>query len=285
MEDPKKLDSKPIEGEAKPEEKKETLGDMIGGEKSANNINEIKGSEEKPASEKPEEKKPESLEGEKPGEDSTKKDGEDGKGEKLVWDKFKTIDDAKHSYDEAQRKITEQGQELSETNKFLEKLDVVLTENPDIAETLKKALANIGKKAEEKPEAKETEKEVDIDSAVEKAIEKKEALKKTKEELDKWFNDHPDIKENDGKLGHEILDEIETEGYPFTVKTLQTVYDAKTKESAIDKAKKKDLEEIAEADADEGTKVLKGGAGAGKKPKEGTVFGDLVGGSRNVNKI
>lgn len=280
-------DPKPNEvvEEKKPEEEKETLSDVLGGGQSANKVEEQKGSA-KPEAEKPkageepkEEKKPEDN-----SESDNEKKGEEGKD--LFWGKFKDEPTARKSYEEAQNKITEQGQELSEikkekeeSDKLLATLDGVLESNPDIAEAIKKALAGKGK--EEKPEAKEE----NVEETVEKILERKEAAKQTKIAIDKWFEDHPDVKEEEGKLGHAILDEIDKEGYPLTVKTLQTVYDSMTKNTAIDKAKKDALKEIGDGDIENGSKVVKEGAGAGKKPKEGTSLNDLIGGVGNANRI
>ena len=288
----KEEEKKPEEtpGEKKETEKKETFNDLLGGEQSANKIH--KGSaEKKPEAEKPkeeseskevkkDEKKPEDN-----SDDANKKKAEEGKD--LFWGKFKDEEAAKSSYDEAQKKITTQGQELSELRSAKEEADNLLTtlngvleSNPEIAESIKAALAK--KNPEKKPEAKE---EVDVEETVEKVLQKKEAADQQKKAFDKWFNDHPDVKEEDGKLGHAILDEIEKENYPLTVKTLQTIYDAMTKGPAIDKAKKEALKELAEGDLEEGTKVAKDGSSHGKKPKEGTSFNDLLGGGGNANRI
>ena len=290
-------DSKPeeIEEEKKPEkekpdEKKETLNDLLGGEQSVNKID--KGSaEKKPEAEKPKaDSEPEKVEKEeKPEEgkpdETTKKKAEDGKD--LFWGKFKDEETAKSSYDEAQKKITTQGQEMAElrsakeeSDNLLTTLNDVLESNPEIAEAIKAAIAK--KNPEKKPEAKEA---VDVEETVEKVLEKKEAAKKQKADFDKWFEDHPDVKEEDGKLGHAILDEIEKENYPVTVKSLQTIYDAMTKNTAVDKAKKEALKEIADADLEEGAKVAKDGLSNGKKPKEGTSLNDLLGGGANANRI
>jgi hypothetical protein len=287
-EEVKEEEKKPEEtpGEKKETEKKETLNDLLGGEQSANKIHkgsaEKKPEAEKPkaGSESPEEKKPEDNP-----DDADKKKAEEGKG--LFWGKFKDEETAKSSYDEAQKKITTQGQEMSELRSTKEEADnllitlnEVLESNPEIAEAIKTAIAK--KNPEKKPEAKE---DINVEETVEKVLQKKEAAEQQKKSFDKWFEDHPDVKEEDGKLGHAILDEIEKENYPLTVKSLQTIYDAMTRGSAIDKAKKDALKELAEGDLEEGTKVAKDGSSHGKKPKEGTSLNDLLGGGGNANRI
>jgi len=286
----KKPDLTPEEIEAakKPEEeeKPDALADLLGGKQSANDVKELKGSA-KPEAEKPEAGK-EPKEEEKPEDNSNPDDKKKGEDEKdLFWGKFKDEEAAKSSYDEAQKKITIQGQELSEakaqkeeSDKLLATLDSVLESHPEIAEAIKVALSGKGK--EEKPKTEEKE---NVEETVEKVLEKKEAAKKTKEAIDKWFEDHPDVKEEEGKLGHKILDRIEEEGLPISVKTLQTVYDAETKNSEIEKVKKGNMKEIAKEDLDNGSKIVKEVAGAGKKPKEGDAFSDLIGGRGNVNRL
>jgi hypothetical protein len=191
-------------------------------------------------------------------------EGKEPEGDKSFWGKFKSEDDAKRSYDEAQTKIIEQGRELNElkashgkSEQFLSVLDKALVKQPQLAEQLKAALAEAMKASEAEPE----DTTPDIDALLDKKLEERETKAKAKAEIDTWIADHADFK--DPEVGHKILDIIESEKLPFNARTLQLVYDSITK----DKQKKKAA-----------------AAAKGRTPKE-NPFEDLVGGSINPNRV
>lgn len=275
---------------SEPQNKEGNFDDMVGKEQP---VNKIDGSPAKPAEEEPQKPGPE---GKKPeGEPAAPSGEKKGEGEKLFWDKFKSEDEAKHSYDEAQTKITEQGQEMSklktaseENEKFLSSLDKALAKNPELANQLKAALAEVVKASKGSEEGGE---ETDLDTLIDKKFEEREVRAKTKAEIDAWFEKHPEVNESNAELGHKILDMIEKEKLPFSAKTLQLVYDALTKETSVEQAKKKAAdealkkEEVAELDREEASAVGGGSPQAkGKVPQE-NPFDDLVGESVNPNKV
>lgn len=208
-------------------------------------------------------------------------------GDKSFWGKFKSEDDAKRSYDEAQTKIIEQGKEINDlkssaekNDQFLAVLDKALASKPELAEQLKAALAEAIKAG--KPEQKG---EQDIEALLDKKLEERETKAKTKSEIDKWIADHEDFK--DPEIGHKVLDIIEKEKLPFNARTLQLTYDSVTKEGqakkAADEALKK--EEVKNLERENASGVGGGTpATKGNTPEE-NPFDDLVGGSINPNKV
>lgn len=223
------------------------------------------------------------------------KDNKNEEGDELFWGKFKTDEDAKKAYTNAERKITEQAEELSEikesvksTESFLEVLNKAIESNPELHKQLE---AEISKVVNGNP----SEVKVDnIDDLIEKKLEQREKqraeVQAKEEEVQKivnFFKEHPDTTENDEKLGNEILDYIEEKNLPYTLDTVELVYtkmtqDVKTKE-AVDKelnAKKvKDLER------ESATSVGKDGSGGGVKPKTKSSLSDLIGGFTDPNAL
>ncbi len=219
---------------------------------------------------------------------------EEGKNE-LFWGKFKTDEDARTAYTNAERKITDQARELNEireytksTESFLEVLNKAIESNPELHKQLE---AEISKVVNGNP----SEAKVDnIDDLIEKKLEQREKqraeVQAKEEEVQKivnFFKEHPDTTENDEKLGNEILDYIEEKNLPYTLDTVELVYtkmtqDVKTKE-AVDKelnAKKvKDLERL------NATSVGKGENGGGEKPKVKSSLSDLIGDFQNPNSL
>lgn len=276
------VEQKPAGSE--PQNKEGNFDEFVGKEQP---VNKIEGSPAQPAEEQPpkpgaEEKKPEAQ----PAADSGEKKGE---GEPSSG-KFKTLDAAAKAHSELEKKLGEQGKELGElratkeeNQKFLSVLDKALAKSPELAEQLKTALAEVVK-AQPEDEDKE---DGDLDKLIDKKLEERETKVKTKAEIDKWFEDHPDANENNGELGHKILDVIEKDGLPFNAKTLQLVYDALTKEGAAKKAAEAALkkEEIANLDREEGSAVGGGTPAAKGKVPQGNPFDELVGSSVNPNKL
>lgn len=227
--------------------------------------------------------------GDTPSDKSASPDGKDKKpdGEKTFWGKFKSEDDAKHSYDEAQTKIIDQGKEINDlktagekNQQFFSLLDKVLVKNPQMAEQLKAGLAEAMKAGDEEPEDKP-----DIEAILDKKLEERETKAKTKTEIDKWIADHEDFKE--AEIGHKVLDLIEKEKLPFNARTLQIAYDSITKDSQAKKAadealKKEDVKNLERENAS----GVGGGAPASKgKTDEESPFDDLVGESINPNRV
>lgn len=277
-------------------EPKETFEDLVGKEQSANKVADT------PEEGEQSDKKPD-AEGEKPKEESgatsgeeegspegeTPKEGEEPEGE-LFWDKFKTEDDAKKSYDEAQGKIIEQGKELNqlkeksqENENFLNTLDKALLKNPELADQIKSAIAGEMKGGEgEEPEEGAQE---DLDSKIDKKLEERENRAKIKKDRDEWIKNHPDFKSPE--MGHKVLDLLEAEGLPFTAKTLDIAYNYVTKDQQVKKAKDEAVkkEEVADLEREEASAVGGGEPSPkGKTPKE-NPFDDLVGESINPNKV
>lgn len=224
-----------------------------------------------------------------PNDKSESPEGKDKKseGDKTFWGKFKSEDDAKRSYDEAQTKIIDQGKEINDlktgtekNQQFLSVLDKALTKNPQLAEQLKASLAEAMKASDAEPED-----QPDIDTLLDKKLEERETKAKTKTEIDKWISEHEDFKTPD--IGHQVLDLIEKEKLPFNARTLQLAYDSITKDSqtkkAADEALKK--EEVKNLERENASGVGGGSpATKGQTPKD-DPFEDLVGGSINPNRV
>jgi len=233
--------------------------------------------------------KPKDQSGETPADKGGSPDGNDKKpdGEKTFWGKFKSEDDARRSYDEAQTKIIEQGKEINDlkaagekNQQFLTVLEKALVKNPQLAEQLKASIAEAIKAGDAEPED-----EPDIDALLDKKLEERETKAKTKAEIDKWIADHEDFKTPE--IGHQVLDLIEKEKLPFNARTLQLAYDSVTKDSqakkAADEALKK--EEVKNLERENASGVGGGQpATKGNTPEE-NPFDDLVGESINPNRV
>ena len=227
--------------------------------------------------------------GDTPSDKDGSPDGKDKKpdGDKTFWGKFKSEDDAKRSYDEAQTKIIDQGKEINDlkadaekTQQFLSVLDKALVKNPQLAEQLKASLAEAMKASDAEPEDKP-----DIDALLDKKLEERDTKAKTKAEIDKWIADHEDFKE--AEIGHKVLDLIEKEKLPFNARTLQIAYDSVTKDATAKKAadealKKEDVKNLERENAS----GVGGGQPANKgKTDEESPFDELVGASINPNRV
>ncbi len=246
-----------------------------------------------PSGEQPEKKpdapaKPEDQSGVKPNDKSESPEGKQPEGDKSFWGKFKSEDDARRSYDEAQTKIIEQGKEVNDlkaasekNDQFLSILDKALVKQPQLAEQLKAALAEAMKASDAEP-AKD---EPDIEAILDKKLEERETKAKTKAEIDKWIGEHEDFKEPE--VGHKILDIIEKEKLPFNARTLQLAYDSITKDSqakkAADEALKK--EEVKNLERENASGVGGGSPATKGNTPQGSPFDDLVGSSINPNKV
>src|SRR3989344_4948145 len=205
------MDNKNNSG-ADPNAKPETpsFDDAVGKEQPVNSVPSGTPSGDQP-DKKPDAKgdKPEDQSGVKPNDKSESPEGKQPEGDKSFWGKFKSEEDAKHSYDEAQTKIIEQGKELNElktasekNDQFLSVLDKALVKQPQLAEQLKAALAEAMKASDAEPKD-----EPDIEAILDKKLEERETKAKTKAEIDKWIGEHEDFKEPE--LGHQVLDIIE----------------------------------------------------------------------------
>jgi len=281
---------KPNNSGADPNAKPETpsFDDAVGKEQPVNSVPSGTPSGEQP-DKKPDAEggKPEDQSGVKPNDKSGNPEGKQPEGDKTFWGKFKSEDDAKRSYDEAQTKIIDQGKEINDlktgtekNQQFLSVLDKALTKNPQLAEQLKASLAEAMKASDAEPED-----QPDIDTLLDKKLEERETKAKTKTEIDKWISEHEDFKTPD--IGHQVLDLIEKEKLPFNARTLQLAYDSVTKDSqtkkAADEALKK--EEVKNLERENASGVGGGTSAAkGQTPKE-NPFEDLVGGSINPNKV
>lgn len=233
--------------------------------------------------------KPADQSGGTPNDKGGSPEGKDKKpeGDKTFWGKFKSEDDAKHSYDEAQTKIIEQGKEINDlktatekNDQFLSILDKALVKNPQLAEQLKASLAEAMKASDAEP--KDTP---DIEAILDKKLEERETKAKTKAEIDKWIGEHEDFKEPE--IGHQVLDIIEKEKLPFNARTLQLAYDSITKDSQVKKAADEALkkEEVKNLERENASGVGGGTpATKGDTPQE-SPFDDLVGSSINPNKV
>ena len=233
--------------------------------------------------------KPEDQSGVTPNDKSESPEGKDKKpeGETSFWGKFKSEEDAKHSYDEAQTKIIEQGKEVNDlkaasekNDQFLSVLDKALVKQPQLAEQLKVALAEAMKASDA-----EQEDTPDIEAILDKKLEERETKAKTKAEIDKWIGEHEDFK--DPQVGHQVLDIIEKEKLPFNARTLQLAYDSITKDSqakkAADEALKK--EEVKNLERENASGVGGGSPATKGNTPQDSPFDDLVGSSINPNKV
>jgi len=107
------MDNKNNSG-ADPNAKPETpsFDDAVGKEQPANPIPSGTPSGDQPDKKPDATVKPEDQSGVKPNDKSESPEGKQPEGDKSFWGKFKSEDDAKRSYDEAQTKILEQGKEV-----------------------------------------------------------------------------------------------------------------------------------------------------------------------------
>jgi len=277
---------KPNESGAEPNTP--SFDDAVGKEQPVNSIPSGTSKEEQP-DKKPDASKPEDQSGGTPADKGGSPEDKDKKpeGDKTFWGKFKSEDDAKRSYDEAQTKIIDQGKEIndlktaSEKNQqFLSVLDKALVKNPQLAEQLKASIAEAMKASDAEPED-----QPDIDTLLDKKLEERETKAKTKAEIDKWIEDHEDFRTPE--IGHQILDLIEKEKLPFNARTLQLAYDSVTKDSqtkkAADEALKK--EEVKNLERENASGVGGGQPAAKGKTDQENPFDDLVGESINPNKV
>jgi hypothetical protein len=277
---------KPNESGAEPNTP--SFDDAVGKEQPVNSIPSGTSKEEQP-DKKPDASKPEDQSGGTPADKGESPEGKDKKpeGDKTFWGKFKSEDDAKRSYDEAQTKIIDQGKEIndlktaSEKNQqFLSILDKALVKNPQLAEQLKASIAEAMKASDAEPED-----QPDIDTLLDKKLEERETKAKTKAEIDKWIEDHEDFRTPE--IGHQVLDLIEKEKLPFNARTLQLAYDSVTKDSqakkAADEALKK--EEVKNLERENASGVGGGQPAAKGKTDQENPFDDLVGESINPNKV
>jgi len=224
------------------------------------------------------------------------KDNKNEEGEKeLFWGKFKTDEDAKKAYTNAERKITEQAEELSEikesvksTESFLEVLNKVIESNPELHKQLEVEIKKVveGNPSEEKVD--------DIDVLIERKLEQRERqraeIQSKEQEVQKiveFFKTHPDTTENDEKLGNEILDYIEREKLPYNLNTVKLVYDSMTKDIKTKEAVDKELntKKIKDLERESATSVGKDGSGGGVKPKTKSSLSDLIGGFTDPNAL
>lgn len=224
------------------------------------------------------------------------KDNKNEEGEKeLFWGKFKTDEDARKAYTNAERKITEQAEELNQirestksTESFLEVLNKAIESNPELHKQLEVEIKKVveGNPSEEKVD--------DIDVLIERKLEQRERqraeIQAKEEEVQKivsFFKEHPDTTENDEKLGNEILDYIEEKNLPYTLDTVELVYtkmtqDVKTKEIVDKELKAKKVKDLERESA---TSVGKDGSGGGEKPKVKSSLSDLIGDFQNPNSL
>lgn len=283
------MDNKNNSG-ADPNAKPETpsFDDAVGKEQPVNSVPSGTPSGDQP-DKKPDAKgdKPEDQSGVKPNDKSESPEGKQPEGDKSFWGKFKSEDDAKHSYDEAQTKIIEQGKELNElktarekNDQFLSILDKALVKQPQLAEQLKAALAEAMKASDAEPKD-----EPDIEAILDKKLEERETKAKTKAEIDKWIGEHEDFK--DQEIGHKVLDIIEKEKLPFNARTLQLAYDSITKDSqakkVADEALKK--EEVKNLERENASGVGGGSPATKGNTPQDNPFDALVGESINPNKV
>ena len=224
------------------------------------------------------------------------KDNKNEEGEKeLFWGKFKTDEDAKKAYTNAERKITEQAEELNQirestksTESFLEVLNKAIESNPELHKQLEVEIKKVveGNPIEEKVD--------DIDVLIERKLEQREKQKaevQSKEEevqkIVEFFKTHPDTTENDEKLGNDILDYIEREKLPYNLNTVKLVYDSMTKDVKTKEAVDKELntKKIKDLERESATSVGKDGSGGGVKPKTKSSLSDLIGGFTDPNAL
>ena len=223
------------------------------------------------------------------------KDNKNEEGDELFWGKFKTDEDARKAYTNAERKITEQAEELNQirestksTESFLEVLNKAIESNPELHKQLEIAIKKVveGNPSEEKVD--------DIDVLIERKLEQREKQKAEvqakEEEVQKivsFFKTHPDTTENDEKLGNDILDYIEREKLPYNLNTVKLVYDSMTKDVKTKEAVDKELntKKIKDLERESATSVGKDGSGGGVKPKTKSSLSDLIGGFTDPNAL
>lgn len=224
------------------------------------------------------------------------KDNKNEEGEKeLFWGKFKTDEDAKKAYANAERKITEQAEELSEikesaksTESFLEVLNKAIESNPELHKQLEVEIKKVveGNPSEEKVD--------DIDVLIERKLEQREKQKaevQSKEQevqkIVEFFKTHPDTTENDEKLGSDILDYIEREKLPYNLNTVKLVYDSMTKDIKTKEAVDKELntKKVKDLERESATSIGRNGSGGGVKPKTKSSLSDLIGGFTDPNAL
>lgn len=223
------------------------------------------------------------------------KDNKNEEGDELFWGKFKTDEDAKKAYTNAERKITEQAEELSEikesvksTESFLEVLNKAIESNPELHKQLETAIKKVveGNPSEEKVD--------DIDVLIERKLEQREKQKaevQSKEEevqkIVEFFKTHPDTTENDEKLGNDILDYIEREKLPYNLNTVKLVYDSMTKDIKTKEAVDKELntKKVKDLERESATSIGRNGSGGGVKPKTKSSLSDLIGGFTDPNAL
>jgi hypothetical protein len=266
-----------------------SFDDTVGKEQPVNAVPSGTPSGDQPDKNKPDAKgeQPKDQSGVTPADKGESPEGKQPEGDKSFWGKFKSEEDAKHSYDEAQTKIIEQGKEINDlktntekNDQFLSILDKALVKNPQLAEQLKASLAEAMKASDAEPKD-----EPDIEAILDKKLEERETKAKTKAEIDKWIGEHEDFKEPE--LGHQVLDIIEKEKLPFNARTLQLAYDSITKDSQAKKAAEDALkkEEVKNLERENASGVGGGTPTAkGQTPKD-NPFDDLVGESINPNKV
>lgn len=223
------------------------------------------------------------------------KDNKNEEGDELFWGKFKTDEDARKAYTNAERKITEQAEELSEikesvksTESFLEVLNKAIESNPELHKQLETAIKKVveGNPSEEKVD--------DIDVLIERKLEQREKQKaeiQAKEEevqkIVEFFKTHPDTTENDEKLGNDILDYIEREKLPYNLNTVKLVYDSMTKDIKTKEAVDKELntKKVKDLERESATSIGRNGSGGGVKPKTKSSLSDLIGGFTDPNAL
>lgn len=223
------------------------------------------------------------------------KDNKNEEGDELFWGKFKTDEDAKKAYTNAERKITEQAEELSEikesvksTESFLEVLNKAIESNPELHKQLEVEIKKVveGNPSEEKVD--------DIDVLIERKLEQRERqraeIQSKEQEVQKiveFFKTHPDTTENDEKLGNDILDYIEREKLPYNLNTVKLVYDSMTKDIKTKEAVDKELntKKVKDLERESATSVGKDGSGGGLKPKTKSSLSDLIGGFTDPNAL
>lgn len=223
------------------------------------------------------------------------KDNKNEEGDELFWGKFKTDEDARKAYTNAERKITEQAEELNQiresvksTESFLEVLNKAIESNPELHKQLEIAIKKVveGNPSEAKVD--------DIDVLIERKLEQREkqraevqAKEQEVQKIVEFFKTHPDTTENDEKLGNDILDYIEEKNLPYTLDTVELVYtkmtqDVKTKEIVDKELKAKKVKDLERESA---TSVGKDGSGGGVKPKTKSSLSDLIGGFTDPNAL
>ena len=224
------------------------------------------------------------------------KDNKNEEGEKeLFWGKFKTDEDAKKAYTNAERKITEQAEELNQiresvksTESFLEVLNKAIESNPELHKQLETAIKKVveGNPSEEKVD--------DIDVLIERKLEQREkqraevqAKEQEVQKIVEFFKTHPDTTENDEKLGNDILDYIEREKLPYNLNTVKLVYDSMTKDIKTKEAVDKELntKKVKDLERESATSIGRNGSGGGVKPKTKSSLSDLIGGFTDPNAL